>query len=271
MNLPEPAPFTFAALDGLCFAAARGRLQPLPDHAYRFQALGPVLELARLSASGLLPPPSRAGWLALDDIAALNDELRQGRTIWTCRQRHIGFLRMRPTQAEDGSEAQTEETRFKLEAQRAVCAVGFPRKLAAQLVGAFEEIQDNVYDHSGASASGLAAYRATARRFEFAVSDGGRGVLASLRSCPDYAHLTDHGTALDLMLKDGVTRYGKGTSHGTGFRPLFNGLANLNGELRFRSGDQALTIDGVNSGSIPATTSEKVPLVGFVSSVICSL
>ncbi len=271
MSLPEPAPFTFAALDGLCFAAARGRLRPLPDHAYRLQALGPVLELERLSASGLLPQPSRAGWLALEDVAALSDALGQGRTIWTCRQRHTGFLRMRPAQPEDGSEAQTEETGFKLEAQRAAGAVGFPRKLAAQLVGAFEEIQCNVYDHSGASASGLAAYRATARRFEFAVSDGGRGVLASLRSCPDYAHLTDHGAALVLMLKDGVSRYGKGTSHGNGFRDLFRGLANMNGELRFRSGDQAVTIDGVNPRSMPATTSEKVPLVGFVASVICSL
>jgi hypothetical protein len=271
MNLPAPAPFTFAALDGLCFAAARQRLLPMPDHAYQLQALGPVLELARLSASGLLPPPSGASWLALDDVGALTQALGQGRTIWTCRQRHLGFLRMRPAQPEDGSDAQIEETGFKLEAQRAAHTVGFPRKLAAQLVGAFEEIQGNIYDHSGASGTGLATYRATARRFEFAVSDGGHGVLASLRSCPDYAHLTDHGAALNLMLQDGVSRYGKGTGHGNGFRDLFRGLANLNGELRFRSGDQAVTIDGVNPRSIPATTSQKVPLVGFVASVICSL
>ncbi len=73
------------------------------------------------------------------------------------------------------------------------------------------------------------------------------------------------------MLKDGVSRYGKDTSHGNGFRALFRGLANLNGELRFRSGDQAVTIDGINPRNIPATTSEKVPLIGFVASVICSL
>jgi hypothetical protein len=109
------------------------------------------------------------------------------------------------------------------------------------------------------------------RRFEFVVSDGGRGVLASLRSCPDYADLVDHGEALRLTLQDGVSRYGKGTSHGKGFRPLFKGLANLNGELRFRSGDQALTIDGVNAGSIPAQTWEKVPTSGFAASVLCAL
>jgi hypothetical protein len=122
-----------------------------------------------------------------------------------------------------------------------------------------------------AAGSGLAAYRATARRLEFVVSDGGIGVLASLRSCADYTQLADHAEALKLMLMDGVSRYGKGTSHGTGFRPLFTGLANLSGELRFRSGDQALTIDGVDPGSIPTKIWEKAPISGLVASVICAL
>jgi hypothetical protein len=73
------------------------------------------------------------------------------------------------------------------------------------------------------------------------------------------------------MLQEGVTRYGKGTGHGMGYRPLFQGLANLNGELRFRSGDQALTIDGMNPGSIPTKTSEKPPIGGFIASVNCAL
>jgi hypothetical protein len=56
-----------------------------------------------------------------------------------------------------------------------------------------------------------------------------------------------------------------------GLRPLFSGLANLSGELRFRSGDQALTIDGVNPGSIPTRISQKTPISGFVASVACAL
>lgn len=268
MSLSQTAPFTFAVLDDFCFAATRDRLRPLPDGAYRLHRLGPVLELARLSASGLLlPPPSRANWLTLDDAAGLGAALGEGRTIWECRESHIGLLRMRSARPED----EKEEITFKLGAQRAAHAVGFPRKLAAQLVGAFEEIQGNVYDHSGAPGSGLAAYRATARQFEFVVSDGGIGVLNSLRSCDDYAQLEDHAEALCLMLKDGVSRYGKGSGHGGGFRPLFQGLANLNGELRFRSGDQALTIEGVNPGRIPTKTSEKPPIKGLVASVTCAL
>jgi hypothetical protein len=119
--------------------------------------------------------------------------------------------------------------------------------------------------------TGLAAYRATVRRFEFVVSDGGIGVLASLASGPDYPDLTDHAEALRLMLTEGVSRYGKAAKRGTGFRPLFRGLANLNGTLRFRSGDQALTMDGVNAASIPWKPAEKPMLRGLVASVICSL
>lgn len=267
MTAGEPTPFTFAVLDGLAFAAARQRLPELPGDAYAFDALGPVLELARLSATGLLPSPTRAAWLALGDAASLGAALRNGRRVWTCRDRGLGFLRLHATAPDD----ETEENAYKLEAQRAAVTVGFPPKLAAQLIGAFEEIHGNVYDHSGAASTGLVAYRATARRFEFVVSDGGRGVLESLRSCPDYAGLSDHGEALRLALQDGVSRYGKNTSHGKGFRPLFQGLANLNGDLRFRSGDQALTINGRDAGSIPAQTWEKVPVSGFTASVACGL
>lgn len=267
MTLDRPEPFTFTVLDGLSFAAARQCLPPLRAGAYRFDGLGPVLELARLSTTGLLPPPTRANWLALEDAAGIADSLRCGRRTWTCRERKLGYLRMRAGEPDDDTEGNT----FMLEVQRAASAAGFPPKLAAALAGAFEEIVGNVYDHSMNPATGIAAYRATPSRFEFVVSDGGVGVLNSLRTCPDYAHLTDHGEALRLTLKDGVTRYGKGASHGKGFRPIFVGLANLNGSLRFRSGDQALTIDGAIAGDIPTQTWEKVPGSGLVASVLCGL
>ncbi len=267
MTLGQPAPFTFAALDDLAFAAGRDCLPQLLAGAYRFDCLGPVLELARLSTTGLLPPPTQAAWLALEDAVGIADGLRRGSRTWTCRKQHLGYLRMQADKPQDETEGNT----FMLEARLAAGAAGFSSKLAAALAGAFEEIIDNVYEHSTRSATGIAAYRATPCRFEFVVSDGGVGVLESLRTCADYAHLADHGEALQLALRDGVTRYGKGTSHGKGFRPIFIGLSNLNGSLRFRSGDQALTIDGTLAGDIPATTWEKVPSSGLVASVQCGL
>jgi anti-sigma regulatory factor (Ser/Thr protein kinase) len=245
----------------------RNRLRTLPHGVYTARDLGPVLELARLSSAGLLPAPSKADWLALNGMEAIGDALRAGRTSWTCRVRNIGFLKLASSPPED----EAEEISFGLAAQKAAVANGFPRRLAAQLVGAFGEMRSNIYEHSGAPATGLAAYRVTAGRFEFVVSDGGIGILASLAGCPDYAGLKDHGDALRLALTEGVSRYGKAANRGMGFRPLFTGLANLNGELRFRSGNQALTIDGRSPSLIPAKQAEKPSIPGFFASVACAL
>ena len=92
MTAAEPRPFTFAELDGLGFAAAKRRLRPLPDRAYIAGDLGPVMELARLAASGLLPAPTRATWLALGDVEAFGAAFRNRRKLWTCPRRSLGFL-----------------------------------------------------------------------------------------------------------------------------------------------------------------------------------
>jgi hypothetical protein len=80
-----------------------------------------------------------------------------------------------------------------------------------------------------------------------------------------------HGEALQLMLTEGVSRHGAASGRGMGFRPLFIGLANLNGRLRFRSGDHALTIAGENPGAMPLMRSQKVPIKGLFASISCRL
>ena len=99
----------------------------------------------------------------------------------------------------------------------------------------------------------------------------GMGVLNSLRTCPEYSNLADHGDALKLTLEDGVTRFGSGKDRGHGFRPLFTGLANLNGALRFRSGDHALTIDGYQPIALRSRIARKVLINGFFVSVRCRI
>lgn len=267
MNGSGQPPFTFTVVDGLGFAALTGKLRPLATGSYAAADLGPLLELARLSARGVLPAPTRAAWLDLGEMKALGAALRSGRSSWMCPISKAGFYRLGDERPEDEMECNG----FHLEAQKAARAVGFSRQLAAQLVGAFLEIEGNVYDHAETHGTGLAAYRATAGRFEFGVSDGGIGVLSSLASGPDYPGLQDTAEALRLMLTEGITRFGKAAGRGKGFRPLFQGLANLNGTLRFHSGDQALTIDGIDAANIPWKTAEKPTLRGLVASVICSL
>jgi hypothetical protein len=254
----------FVTLDGLAFAAERGRLSGrAPDLVAR--DLGPVVELAQLAAAGLLPAPERAEWLRLDGLAVLYRAIASRRPQWICPEgRRIGFLRMG---AEPPSE--TVWTGFGLAVQQAAAAAGFPARIAAQLAAAAGEMHSNIYEHSAAPATGLVAFRAVPNRFEFVVADRGIGVLESLRSCADYSGMSDHGEALRLTLSDGVSRYGANTGHGYGFRPLFIGLANLNGSLRFRSGDHALVINGSNPSLIMARAAEKPYLNGLLISVAC--
>jgi anti-sigma regulatory factor (Ser/Thr protein kinase) len=192
--------------------------------------------------------------------------LVSGTTQWICpHSRMTGFLRTAPMLPQD----ETNWIRFGLATQQAATTAGFPRKVAAQLAAALGEFNSNVYEHSNASGTGIIAFHARPGRFEFVVSDRGIGVLRSLRSGPDYPNLTDHGEALRLTLTDGVSRFGANSGRGRGLRPLFIGLANLNGALRFRSGDHALLIDGRGPSLMTARPTQKAPLQGFLVSVSC--
>jgi hypothetical protein len=160
---------------------------------------------------------------------------------------------------------------FRLEAQKAASANGFHRTVAAQFAAAFGELQSNVYEHSGAPQTGLIVFKVSDGLFEFVVADWGVGVLRSLQSCVEFATVDNHAQALELTLTDGVSRYGSSARRGHGFRPLFTGLANLNGTLRFRSGDHALTVEGDNFGAIPWKLAQKIPIKGFVASISCRI
>jgi anti-sigma regulatory factor (Ser/Thr protein kinase) len=259
------APLDFAALDGLAFAAERRRLSgPVPDLVA--QDLGPVIELYLLATADLLPAPERAPWLRLDGLGPLYRAIVGGRPQWVCPDaRRIGFLRTNAIPPRD----ERPWTAFGLAAQQAAAASGFPGRIAAQLAAALGELHSNIYEHSGGSATGLIAFRAAPNHFEFVVADGGIGVLESLRSCDDYAGLDDHGEALRLTLTDGVSRHGATAGRGHGFRPLFVGLANLSGALRFRSGDHALLIDGSSPSLMTARLAQKPFLKGLLISVAC--
>ena len=118
---------------------------------------------------------------------------------------------------------------------------------------------------------GHLAFQARASSFEFVAADSGRGVLATLREAPEFQSLTDHGRALHAALHEGVSRYGKAANRGNGFRDLFRGLADLNANLRFRSGDHALTISGPRPELKMARLDQKAHFQGFLASAHCHL
>lgn len=128
--------------------------------------------------------------------------------------------------------------------EQAANASGFSRSFAAAMAGALGELQDNVLEHSDAPDTGLLAFAATRSSLELVVSDSGIGVLASLKQNPEHSNLTDSGTALKVAITDGKSRHSSSSGHGFGIGSLFRALVNHDAQLRFRSGDYALTISG---------------------------
>ena len=153
--------------------------------------------------------------------------------------------------------------------ERAARNAGLDDGEALGIVGAFREMVDNAIIHSEAADSIIAAYAQRENSIEFAVADSGRGVLASLREHPDYAQVSDYGTALRLCLSDGESRFGRGSGHGNGFRTLFLSLAGMAGRLRFRSGDHALDMHGTDRNVATSNIMQRAPYAGFVVSVQC--
>jgi hypothetical protein len=155
-------------------------------------------------------------------------------------------------------------------ADQAAIASGFPAQMAAEIVGALGELQDNVFRHSEAARTGLVAFAARPDTFEVVVSDSGVGVLASLRSHSDYAGLEDAGMALKAAVANGESRFGRNSGSGFGMGQMFRALASHDGDLRFRGDDHALEVRG-HSPSLQGRVQlrQKAALPGLTVSVLC--
>ena len=193
--------------------------------------------------------------------------LAQDRESWTApRDQHAGFIRA----VGRGPNGDNRLTAFLMRVKQAGQEVsGLPAAVSGQLVAAMEELENNIHEHADAPETGMLAYRAEPGAFELVVADRGIGVLRSLRRCATYAALPDEGKALEAALTDGVSRHGQDSNHGHGFRPIFTGLMNLHGELRFRSGDHAVTMDGTSPTLATSRITQKAPIDGFFASVRC--
>jgi hypothetical protein len=126
---PPPA-LTFAALDGLAFAAARNRLGALPaGTVYAGSALAPFLEFSQLARGGLLPRPGDAPWFLPGGMTALETALRSGHKQWVCPDgASAGFFRMGAVWSEDD----TPWMGFQLAAQKAAAPPRSSRRRSAR-------------------------------------------------------------------------------------------------------------------------------------------
>ena len=257
---------TFDMVDDLVAARARRRLAAQTDGVFAPSRIGPLIELSFEGHNGRTGPLLESGWLDAATQADLRGALRDSKNIWLDAVRHRGFLRtvFDPLQVRDDP----ARTQFLMAARQAAEAVGFASATAQSLAAAIREMESNVHEHSERAPTGIIAFQAQPMDFEFVVGDAGVGILATLREAPEYKHLSDHGRALHTALQEGVSRHGRSGGRGNGFRDLFRGLGDLDADMRFRSGDHALTISG-RPDLRQAVLAQKAYFQGFLASVRC--
>jgi hypothetical protein len=268
MRIIRATPLTFSAVDGLGFAAATGSLDAAHRSApYAPHSLGPLLELIYVAANGQLPPPPDGAWTAKNGANQMIDALKDGRESWLDTDSHrTGFVRT----VRSGLNGDAVLTKFLMEAKKAASEIArLPGTTPGQLVAAMAELKDNIDEHSDSPDTGVLAFRAARGVFEFVAADRGIGVLKSLRQSRKFSALPDHGKALELAITDGTSRFENDGGRGHGFRPIFLGLVNLYGSLRFRSGDYALLMDGTSPGPATAQVAQKPSIDGFFASIRC--
>ena len=258
--------FGFEQLDELAFSATVSGKFEQPSTRFLAKTLGAIIELQWLIQTGI-PLPQ------LDDLVdtrrvQLVKAISSGQPT-AIFEKDNGRSRLVSCYWEKDEEPD-DWFDFCQSMQKAAIVAGFPRKNAQELVAATRELVSNIFDHSGASRSGIAGYSVINNELEIVVADRGIGVLDSLRTSPEFHSLRDSGEALEAALTDGTSRFGRASGHGGGFRDLFRGLLNLSSALRFRSGDHALSISGTSPGLAAGRISQKVQLPGFVVSISCT-
>ena len=227
----------------------------------------PLIELMYEATNGRAGPLLRTSWLDRVTQMDLRTALLGTANIWLDAPRRRGFLRttFNPLNPDDD----TERTRFLLAARAGAEAAGFSTPVAQSLAAAIRELESNIHEHSERPASGILAFQSRPSLFEFVVADSGVGVLATLREAEEFSNLTDHGLAMHAALQQNVSRHGRSSGHGNGFRDLFLGLTYLNADLRFRSGDHALLISGPRPDLKSARLAQKTPFQGFLAAIRC--
>lgn len=150
---------------------------------------------------------------------------------------------------------------------------GFPSDSHQALAGAFEDMADNVVQHSNfgmqTPANGFAAYKVNQGTLSFTIADVGIGALASLRYNPVYAEIPNGRTALDLIARESASRR-TGQGQGEGYKSLFVGLARFNGTVRLRSANGVLTLQGAFDKVSPVSSSQHA-VPGLQLSVECRI
>lgn len=125
-------------------------------------------------------------------------------------------------------------------------SLGMPRDRASALAQIMTELCSNIAEHSEGVGYVMAqSYRkATGRRFTVvALGDAGIGMAESLRRAGLLAPDADDVLAIDLALREGVSRFGQ-PGRGGGLPNVLRHVSQLGGSIRIRSGAGGVMIRG---------------------------
>jgi hypothetical protein len=157
---------------------------------------------------------------------------------------------------------------FTIRFARSAQGVGIDKLVSGGLRGALLEMAENAIVHSRTDSPILVDYRVLDGFAQFCVADIGIGVLNSLRSCTDFSHLRYDNEAIKEALRDGVSCMGRNRG-GMGFREIFKALSEQWGQLRFRSGQGCLVMDGTDLDADQFSEEFVTSLPGFQVTVSC--
>lgn len=257
---------TFSRLDDLALACANGRESAAIAwlEGAQFSHLGPIVEYY-IHQNSLTNLPS----LMRFSESPITRELKH-----LCDARRYS-LALQPKSVEirvislgEFERSEPEWIAFQQRFKKACEAAGFSTRIAAGITGAFGEMVDNALIHSQ-DCSPIVGYQWRDGLATYCVADSGIGVLSSLKECPEFCSLDNYGDALRSAVQDGISRFGRQRGRGLGFKQVLKSLAGLSGNLRFRSGDFSLELEGQNLTYLTAKLSQRAPLQGFVASVTC--
>lgn len=264
-------PFDYELLEDV-LPSIRGASDPIAREltGCRVDSIGPLVEFAFFAAANPTVVPPLAVVSSDEIVRDLSTLLR---VRWETQPTKTSSLESRPWEFSRVPPASATGdpywVAFVQRLRHAGLAAGFDTVTARKLAGTFGELADNIWQHSGATHTGLVGYRRVIGRFEFVIADAGIGVVASLNKHLEFIGLTDAGVALETALTLADTPYGRRTGRGQGYRRMLASLLDLTGSLRVRSGDHGVSMSGMDLSLRTASTFQSAQFTGFFQAIEC--
>lgn len=247
----------FDLLDDLALGVERARIDVDALGQINAGKLGPFIETAIIASTWGQSALTDLAWLQADGFRAVVGDLQSQTTQEQRTGVTTGWI------CGDQIADDTPWTGFLIRVSSVCKTKGFDHRTRNAIMATFGEFRSNILEHAGRIEGAIATFHLGANDLEIVVADKGRGALASMREAARYSSLDDSGSALKLIVTDGVSRHDD-PARGHGFTHLFQGLANRFNHIRLRSGDHALEVFRTNGQRPSEKISQKAQIPGLL-------